>query len=304
MSEHPFSPRLHADEVDIDDAVVAGLLRFQFPEWAGLPLHRVRSTGTDNAIYRLGDDMAIRLPRIHSAVGQIDKEYDWLKFLSLHVPVEVPLPIARGEAGLHYPYPWLIYRWLDGEDLQHARVEDLDQLATDLADFVLVLGQFDPAGAPPAGLRGGALAPHDEMVKAAVPKLAGSVDSDRALAIWRAALRADPWPASPVWVHGDLLPGNVLTRSGRLSGVIDWSAAGLGDPACDAMLDWFLPPEDRRVFRQALGFDHATWARARGWVVEQTAMFILYYAETIPEAVTAATERLRAVVDDALGDDQ
>jgi aminoglycoside phosphotransferase (APT) family kinase protein len=161
MSDHPFSPRLHADEVDIDDALVADLLRSQFPEWAGLPLHRLRTTGTDNAIYRLGVDMAIRLPRIQLAVGQIDKEYDWLRFLSRHVPVELPLPIARGEAGSHYPYPWLIYRWLDGEDLQYARVEDHDQLATDLADFVLVLGQVDPAGAPPAGRRGGGLAPHD-----------------------------------------------------------------------------------------------------------------------------------------------
>lgn len=302
MSERQSPPRVHADEVDIDAALVADLLRSQFPEWAGLPLRRVPSTGTDNAIYRLGDEMAIRLPRIHWAVGQIDKEYDWLKFLSLQLPVELPLPIARGVAGSRYPFPWLIYRWLDGEDLQHARVDEIDRLATDLADFVLALGRVEPAEGPTAGLRGGTLAAHDEMVRAVLPKLADRIDVDRALAIWRAALAADPWPRSPVWVHGDLLPGNILLRGGRLSGIIDWSAAGLGDPACEAMLAWFLPPDARRVYRQAVGFDNATWARARGWVVEQTAMFIPYYAKTIPEAVAAATERLRAVLDDATED--
>lgn len=304
MTEHLPFPRMHADEVGVDDALVRDLLRSQFPEWAGLPLRPMPSTGTDNAIYRLGDEMGIRLPRIHWAVAQIGKESDWLERLSLHLPVELPLPVAKGEAGSGYPYPWLIYRWIEGEDLQHARVDDCNQLARELAAFVLALGQIDPAEGPPAGRRGGPLAPHDEIVQALIPALEGIVDTNRALAVWRAAVSADQWSGPPVWVHGDLLPGNILIRNGRLCGVIDWSAAGLGDPACEAMLAWFLPSEARSVYRRALGFDDATWARARGWVVEQTALFIPYYAKSIPDAVGAATLRLQAVLDDSLRDGQ
>ena len=111
---------------------------------------------------------------------------------------------------------------------------------------------------------------------------------------------ADPWVGPPVWVHGDLLPGNVIVREGRLTGIIDWSAAGLGDPACDVMLAWSLPPEARAAYRAALGVDEATWVRARGWAVEQAVNFIPYYADTIPDGVAAARRRLDAVLADDL----
>lgn len=237
-------------------------------------------------------------PRIHWAQGQIGREHDWLQRLSGHLPVEVPVPVAKGEPGSGYPFPWLVYRWLEGEDLQQSRVDDFNQLAGELAGFVLALSRIDTADGPPAGRRGGLLAPHDELVRAIIPRLDGIVETNRALAVWHAAVSANQWQGAPVWVHGDLLPGNILVQNGRLSGVVDWSAAGLGDPACEAMVAWFLPPEARSVYRRSLGFDDATWARARGWVVEQTALFIPYYAKTIPDAVAAATLRLRAVLDD------
>jgi aminoglycoside phosphotransferase (APT) family kinase protein len=301
MTEHQPSPKLHADEVGIDDALVREMLRSQFPAWSDLPLRRVSSTGTDNAIYRLGDEMGIRLPRIHWAVDQIGKEFRWLRRLSPHLPVALPLPLAEGRGESGYPYPWLIYQWLEGEDLQHAEVNDYNRLARDLAAFVTALSHVDAKDGPPAAVRGGSLAPHDETVKAAIRLLDASIDTDRALAVWRAALDADQWSGPSIWVHGDLLPGNILIRRSRLSGVIDWSAAGIGDPACEAMFGWFLPPESRTVFREGLGFDDPTWARARGWVVQQTTMFILYYSDTIPDAVAAAKLRLQAALDDPLG---
>jgi aminoglycoside phosphotransferase (APT) family kinase protein len=300
MADRQPSSKLHTGEVGIDDALVRQLLRSQFAAWADLPLRRVSSTGTDNAIYRLGDAMGIRLPRIHWAVDQIGKEYSWLGRLSPHIPVAVPLPVARGRAESGYPYPWLIYQWLQGEDLQHADIDDFNQLARDLAAFVIALGRVDAMGGPPAGARGGPLAPHDETVKSTLRLLGSSIDTDRALAVWRAALDADQWSGSSVWVHGDFLPGNILIRGSRLSGVIDWSAAGLGDPSCEAMLGWFLPSESRTVFRESLTFDDATWARARGWVLQQTTLFILYYADKLPDAVAAARLRLQAALDDPL----
>ncbi len=111
-------------------------------------------------------------------------------------------------------------------------------------------------------------------------------------------MAAGDWPGESVWIHGDLLPGNILVINGRLSGVIDWSGAGVGDPACEAMLAWALPEQVRQSFRRILGFDDATWARARGWVVEQTVFYIPYYAKSLPRAVAQAKERLNAALDE------
>jgi aminoglycoside phosphotransferase (APT) family kinase protein len=116
--------------------------------------------------------------------------------------------------------------------------------------------------------------------------------------VWQSSLDAQPWPGPPVWVHGDLLPGNVLVNGGRLAGILDSSSAGVGDPACEGMLAWSLPPEARTAFQAALNFDAATWARARGWVVQQAVLFIPYYSKTIPDAVAAARLRLQAALDE------
>lgn len=291
-------PKLHADEVDIDDDLVRALLAEQFPQWSDRPIQLMPSTGTDNAIYRLGADLGVRLPRIHWAVQQVEKEWDWLRRLAAQLGVAVPQPVAMGEPGHGYPYPWLVYRWLDGEDALAGTVADWGRLALDVAAFVTSLQRVDPTGGPPAGSRGGPLGPHDETTRRAITRLAGVIDVDRAMAVWDAALAADPGIGRRVWVHGDLLPGNVIVRGGRLVGVVDWSAAGVGDPACEAMVAWSLPAGARAVYRAALDIDDATWRRGRGWTVEQAVHFIPYYAGTIPSGVDAARRRLDAVLAD------
>ena len=290
------APRLHADEVEVDDPLVAALVTSQFPEWAGRPLVRVRSSGTDNAIYRLGPDLAVRLPRIGWAVAQVARERTWLPVLGPQLPVAVPEPVAVGEPAHGYPFSWLVYRWLDGTDAMVAPVGDWSALAADVARFVGALQQVPPGDGPAARNRGALLAPHDAGVRVAIAALRDEIDVDRAESVWAEALAADPWPGPPVWVHGDLLPGNLLVEGDRLVGVIDWSATGLGDPACEAMLAWAMPPEARAVFRSTLAIDDATWARGRGWTLEQAVKFIPYYAATIPDAVAAARRRLAAVL--------
>ena len=289
------TPKLHVDEVDVDESLVRSLLVDQFPQWAQLQLRRTASTGTDNAIYRLGDRMGVRVPRIHWAVHQIEIEYQWLGRLAPQLPVAVPKPLAKGAPGAGYPYPWLIYGWLEGEDALASPATEWNQLARDVAAFVLALQRIDPTDAPPARSRGGPLAPHDKDARRAIRQLDASL-VDRAMEIWQEALLADPWTGPPVWLHGDLSPGNVLVADGRLSGVIDWSAAGVGDPVCEAMFAWSLPSQARVEYLAALDIDNATRARARGWIVEQTAQFIPYYAETIPLGVEAAKRRLNAVL--------
>jgi aminoglycoside phosphotransferase (APT) family kinase protein len=289
---------MHRDEVVVDDAIVRALLSDQFPHWANASLRRIEDSGTDNAIYRLGETMGIRLPRIHWAEAQIDKECRWLNSLARGLPVPVPVPMATGRPGRGYPFPWLVYPWLDGVSLDRVSPETWDDLAGDVAEFVLALERLPTAGGPAPRRRGTPMAQYDSVVRRGLDQVRGLIDVDRAQSVWRAALRAGDWPDDPVWVHGDLLPGNLLVRDGRLCGVIDWSGAGVGDPACDAMVAWSLPPSARRIFRAAVGFDDATWARARGWVVEQTILYIPYYERTLPLAVHQARARLHAALDD------
>jgi aminoglycoside phosphotransferase (APT) family kinase protein len=287
---------MHKGEVSVDDATVRALLEEQFPEWADQPIRRIPDSGTDNAIYRLGTDMGIRLPRIGWAEAQIDKECRWLPELAPGLPASVPVPLAKGHPSRGYPFPWLVYPWLEGESLDRAVVEDWDAVALEVGRFVVALGGRPAHGAPLPVRRGNPMARYDREVQWALRQLDDSIDVTRAQAVWQEALDAGEWSKDSVWVHGDLLPGNIVVSRGRFVGVIDWSGAGVGDPACEAMLAWSLPPSARSVFRQTAGFDDATWTRARGWVVEQTAPYIAYYATSLPLAVEQARRRLEAAL--------
>jgi aminoglycoside phosphotransferase (APT) family kinase protein len=289
---------MHDDEVVVDELTVRALLRDQFPAWADEPLHRIADSGTDSAIYRLGEAMGIRLPRIHWAEAQIDREGRWLKTLAGGLPVPIPVPLATGRPGHGYPFPWLVYPWLEGVSLDQVVLNSWNDFALDVARFVLALEQQPTADGPAPRHRGTPMAQYDPVVQWGLEKIDGLIDVDLAQRVWKSALDAGDWPNDPVWVHGDLLPGNVLVRDQRLCGVIDWSGAGVGDPACDAMVAWSLPPQARRTFRRALGFDDATWARARAWVVEQTILYIPYYERTLPLQVEQARQRLCAALED------
>jgi aminoglycoside phosphotransferase (APT) family kinase protein len=290
--------KMHVDEVDTNVSLVVRLLTTQFPQWADLSIEPVPSAGTDNALYRLGDDMAVRLPRIRSAVGDVEREHRWLPRLAPFLPLAVPIPLAKGQPGEGYPWHWSIYRWLEGESATIERIADLHQAATDLAQFVAALWRIDPADGPRAG-RGVPLAQRDVSTREAIEALRGMIDVDAATAAWEAALGAPVWHGPPVWVHGDLLPGNLLVKQGRLSAVIDFGGLGVGDPACDLMIAWGLfSGESRDVFRAALSVDDATWARGRGWALSQALIFIPYYLDTNPVGVDNA----RHAIDEVLAD--
>jgi aminoglycoside phosphotransferase (APT) family kinase protein len=295
--------RLHDGETVADEDLVRRLLVDQHPGLADWPVRRVASTGTEHAVFRLGGDLVVRMPRLERAQRQVAAESTLLPMLAPQLPVEVPMPVAVGEPGLGYPYRWLVSRWVTGRDLLALITEghDVDwlQFAVDLAAFLRALQAVDGPGAPPAGRRGQDLAPHDEVVRGCVEELADEIDGDAALAVWRAGMDAAPWPGPPVWVHGDLLPGNVvLGVDGRLVSVIDWASAGVGDPACELMVAWSLPPEARARLRSELDVDDDTWVRARAWVVEQAVLFIPYYRRAIPAAVAVNRARLDAVLAD------
>ena len=284
---------MHADELDIDLSLVARLIARQFPQGADLPLSPVRSTGTDHAIYRLGDDMAVRLPRITGAVGDVETEQCWLPRLSPDLPLATPLPLGEGRPGEGYPWPWTVCRWLDSEGAQERRIPEEGQAARDLAHFIAALQRIDtarwPSPGPPDSPRGGPLAARDAPMRAALAALSGRVDSAVTRA-WEAALRAPTWQGLPVWTYGDLLPGNLLIQGGRISAVIDFGCLGTGDPACDLIVAWaLLSAQTRATFRDALSVDEATWARGRGWSLSIGLIALPYYQDTNP--VFAATAR-------------
>jgi aminoglycoside phosphotransferase (APT) family kinase protein len=297
---------MHADEVPTDAELVRRLVAAQFPEWAGLPIRPVPSGGTDNAIYRLGDDLAVRLPRVGWAVGQVGKEHRWLPRLAPHLPLAVPVPLAAGEPGEGYPWPWSVCRWLDGENATLDRLSDPCRAAEELAGFLIALRGIDPAGGPPPGEhnsgRGVPLAERDARVReslAALNELGGEIDTDAAAAIWEDSLAAPAWDGPPVWLHGDLQSGNLLAQNGRLSAVIDFGCLGVGDPACDLMVAWNLfTGESRAAFRATLAPDDASWARGRGWALSVGLIALPYYLPTSPAMVRYARHTIAAVLGD------
>ena len=283
---------MHAEELPIDADLVTRLLAAQFPRWASLPLRRVPSAGTDHALYRLGGDLVVRLPRIAGAAGQVEKEQRWLPRLAPLLPLDVPSPLAQGAPGAGYPWNWSVYRWLEGENATTDRIVDAHQAALDLANFLSALHGIVPAGGSsplPTSSRCAPLAARDQETREAMALLAERFDARAMTAVWETALAQPEWRGPPLWLHGDLHAGNLLAKNGRLRAVIDFGCLGVGDPAADVMAAWlYLPAAVRDTFRAALGVDDATWARARGWALSVGLIAFPYYEHTNPELATIA----------------
>jgi aminoglycoside phosphotransferase (APT) family kinase protein len=291
-------PRRHADELETDVPLVRGLLREQFPEWAHLPLRPVAESGTVNALYRLGDDLVVRIPRNRPVLwSDLDDEFTWLPRLAPLLPVQVPVPIARGRPIDGYPHEWGIFEWITGENPTPGGVPD--SLAEELAEFVRTLHALDLPGAQDS-VRGDDLARFDEFTRENLQALEGELDTDTAERLWDEALRVPPWPHDQVWIHADLMPGNLLLRGGRLTAVIDWGGSGMGDPAVDLMVAWnVLDAKRRSRFRAALPYDDDTWARGLGWALWTGLGGIPYYRETFPEFAANARRTVEEILKEA-----
>jgi aminoglycoside phosphotransferase (APT) family kinase protein len=259
------------ERVKIDEATVAALIADQFPQWADLPIARVKPGGWDNRTFRLGETLLVRMPAAAHYIAQVEKEQRWLPRLAAALPLPIPAPVAVGAPDHGYPFPWSICAWIDGETVAAAGDLDHALLARDLAGFLLALHAIDATDGPAAGPhnfhRGGDLAVYDSQTRSAAQTLGDQIDSAAALALWDAALAAR-WTRPPVWIHGDVAPGNLLVREGRLAAVIDFGTCGVGDPACDLAFAWtFLDNGGRQIFRERLGLDEACWLRGEAWAL-------------------------------------
>ncbi|GAA4601426.1 aminoglycoside phosphotransferase (APT) family kinase protein [Actinoplanes octamycinicus] len=272
----------------ITTELVRALVDRQFPEWAGLPLRRVEPAGSDHVIHRLGDELAVRLPRHEGAIGQAAKELAWLPRLAPHLPIAVPEPVAVGEPDLGYPWRWAVARWLDGRVATVEAFGDSVPTAVRLAEFLAALQRLPRDGAPSGGQ---SLAGRDAETRAAIERVGDVFDAAALDRLWTAAVEAPAWDRPPVWFHGDFHTGNLLTVGGEVSAVIDFGGLGAGDPAVDLMMPFSLmSARSRAAFRETLGVDDATWVRGRGWAL--TGALIAYTAYAATDArIAAATTR-------------
>jgi aminoglycoside phosphotransferase (APT) family kinase protein len=292
--------KMHTHEVDIDTDLVRRLVAAQFPKYADLSISAVRSTATVNAIYRLGDHLYVRLPRVEEWARDLDKERRWLPKLAPYLSLKVPEPVEKGNPTGSYPFSWAIYRWIDGQPYSDELIDDEQQAARDLARFVAGLRRIDIVGAPRGGRE--PLRDLDAATREAIWASRDVIDVEAATAAWERALEAPAWGGRPVWIHCDLLRPNVLVRGGRIGAVIDFGGVGVGDPASDVIPAWAVfGRAGRATFRDALDVDDGTWERARGFALHQAVLIIPYYVETNPNFVALARRTVEEILADTNG---
>ena len=300
------APKLHAGEIDISTGLAARLIAEQFPQWAGLPIRPVRSAGTECVLYRLGDALVIRLPRRPGECLDALLTQGAIARLAPFLPVPIPALMAEGRPTADYPASWGVLRWLEGDTPVEGHLAEPGLLAADLAEFLRALWRVDlpKAGLAdgPAAYRGGPLTDEHEFTLGAIERAHGLTDTDTARSIWEQAMQLPPWDGPDTLIHADMMPGNVLTRDGRLAGVIDFATAGLGDPSQDLIVAWMLLPDHARpAFRRATGVDDATWLRGRARALSMALGHLSYYQDTNPVMADNARYTIGEILADYRG---
>ncbi|MDX3638449.1 aminoglycoside phosphotransferase family protein [Streptomyces sp. MB09-02B] len=278
---------MHVDQVDVTTEIVESLVREQFPRWRGEAIRRVASTGTVNAIFRVGDGLSARFPLRPAdpaeALAVLEREARASAELAEVSRFPVPEPVALGEPGAGYPMPWSVQTWLPGTVSSAADPSGSDAFAEDLAVFIADLREAETRGRVFDGdNRGGVLTDHDAWMAKCLAESEELLDVPRLRGLW-SHFRELPRTGADVMSHGDLIPGNVLVAGDRLGGVLDTGGFGPADPALDLVGAWhLLRTGPREVLRRALACDDLEWERGRAWAFEQAMGLVWYYVETNP----------------------
>ncbi len=268
------------------------LIAEQFPEYSHLPITDVEKQGHDNRTYRLGDHMLIRMPTAADYALKVPKEQELLPKLAKRLSVSIPAPIKMGKPSANYPYPFSIYKWLPGKSINLLTLTDQDkeQLAFELVKFLKELQAITDVEGPEPGQhnwwRGDHVSVYDKGAREQIAELAEITDAVQALALWEQAC-ATKWNKAPIWIHGDFAIGNILMDGGKLSAVIDFGGAAVGDPACDLVIAWtYLSGKAREIFISEMDMDADTWLRARAWTLWKATFELCQITDkNSPEAV-------------------
>lgn len=259
--------------VNITPALAKRLIAHQFPEYNHLPVYEVEAQGHDNRTYRLGNDMLIRMPTAEPYALKVPKEHELLPKLATHLSVMIPKPIKMGKPSKDYPYPFSIYRWLEGKSANHLQMDckALEPIAGELAAFLKELQSIQDLDGPHPGQhnwwRGDHISVYEQGAKTQIANLAAIIDTQAALALWQKACETK-WQKNLVWIHGDFAAGNILIKDNKLNAVIDFGGTGIGDPACDLVIAWtYLSGNARNIFIKAMDLDEDTWLRAKAWAL-------------------------------------
>lgn len=251
----------------LGEPLIRALLQEQHPDLARLELREVDG-GWDNQMWRLGEDLAVRMPRTPRAPGLLRTEQRWLPVLAGRLPLPVPVPVRAGQPSARFGQTWTIARWVSGEPADHSPITSPDAAGT-LAGFLRALHVPAPAEAPASPDRGVPLATLQDGFHHACSVIACHPAAVAARRVWEQASAAPAWGQAPVWLHADLHPANVVVRDGTLGGVIDFGDLSSGDPATDLSAAWLLLPAGAAApfFAAYAAADSATIQRARGWAV-------------------------------------
>jgi len=290
---------LHDGEIPIDTQLVRGLISEQFPQWVHLSLTRIQSSGTVHAIYRLGDDLAIRLPRHPMFTSALDREIEILPILGPLLDIPTPELVGVGTSTDAYPSSWSVVRWIEGETMAAAPATDAVAVAEALGEFVVSMRSLTIPGPISANQRGRHLSDADTQTRAEIETI-HEHDTVHLTALWEEALRVPPWDGVKTWIHADLLPGNLLVDSHGLVAVIDFGECSIGNPETDLIAAWWVFDADARaMFRTASQADDDMWNRARGRALSGAVGAIAYYRDTNPAFAATAMRALRNVVTDS-----
>ncbi len=281
----------------VDAPLVRRLVDRQFPQWARLRLQLLDPAGSDHVIYRLGEELSVRLPRHAGAIGQAEKESEWLPHLAPQLPLAIPVPVEGGEPDLGYPWPWSVHRWLNGQVATYEALADSTEAAVALAQFLTALQQFTPESEQiersRTDLTAQPLSARDHATRTAITQVATMFNAAAMTDLWEAALDAPAWNRPPRWFHGDFHTGNLLTLNDRLSAVIDFGGLGIGDASCDLTIAYTLmSAKSRAAFRAALDVDDATWTRGRGWALATGLNAYTSYAAVNPRVAEQTTRQI------------
>ena len=287
-----------AAEVDVDEALVTALLADQHPDLAGLAV-RFEANGWDNAMFRLGDEFCVRLPRRTVAADLMLHEQRWLPDLAPRLPLPIPVPVRVGAAALGFPWSWSVCPWFAGASAAATVWVDATAAAVGLGEFIRALHADASPAAPRNDFRGGALLDRNVITVERIAALSAEIDGPAIRHAWDDAVAAPRWNGSPRWLHGDLHPANIVVADGVIAAVIDWGDLTAGDPATDLAVAWMLfDRAERVVFRANAGdIDDDTWDRARGWAVSLALAYLVNSADS-PTMAGIGTRTLAAVLAD------